>query len=93
MPRVYNSGPKVDFWYENDAKGNGSSTWDLCIDCFNEFESRPVRAAGLKPYNGDPEGVVEGPMDSPPLEDMVMDGYRCASCNCKITMKNYEVEW
>ena len=75
MPRVANSGDNVDEWYEE--VGEGTSTWDVCRECWRENErlgprdwerpdGKPIRSDAFQTYNGDPVGTSTAPTRSEP---------------------------
>lgn len=87
MPRIANSGPKVSRWHDN-AHGEGSSTFDLCVPCFRKYDGKHLPTK-LQPYHAnEPRGIVEE-MDSIDPNDAEADGYRCNVCNTQLTPRNY----
>jgi hypothetical protein len=91
MPRVENLGENVDWWYENEGGGNGSSTHDVCNNCASKLRQNPHAFDHLlEPYNGDPQGdrgwggdVVHPEYDG--------EGYECAVCDRPLNDRNASV--
>lgn len=87
MPRVENCGPSVlKFCAES---GNGSSTYDVCLACWQKLEKNPhAFDAVLRPFNGDPRGEDGwgGEADHPPYEEC--DDYRCEACGKRLTSRD-----
>ena len=87
MPRVEKQSPAIQQWYKQSANGNGTSTWDLCIPCFNLVENKP--APKLKPYNDEPDDPAAIVVDTQSGVDVSDEDYCCELCNKKLTPKNY----
>ena len=89
MPRVDNLGSNVSEWYDSPkAKGNGSSTHDVCMRCYKRLKSDPhIYNFQLKPYNGDPLGIDGwgGDVCHPPYEE---ENCTCAVCDCKLKKRD-----
>ena len=84
MPRVENYGFNVTEWYQTEARGNGTSTHDVCMECYEQLRIDPhaFDDAGLYPYNGDPQGDLGfgGDVEHPPYYD---DEYYCQVSFCR----------
>lgn len=89
MPRVANSGPEVDAWYENhNGCLGGSSIADVCTGCGMALHLDGHDHGGkLQPYNtGEPVGSygwVEECSDDHP--DYDGNDYVCAICDLPLT--------
>lgn len=94
MPRVCWDGKEVDDWMENESDGSGTSTFDICEDCFDNCDTEEF-AEKLQPYNGDPqsEEIIDAgiPEAISMIEDRVHEGspYECEVCGIKLTGKNF----
>jgi len=87
MPRVENLGKNVSEWYEADG-GSGSSTHDVCNDCYGELQQDPLSLSHvLKPYNGDPQGD-EGWDGDCARPDYDNEYYECEACGVELTERN-----
>ena len=42
MPRLENTGPIVNDWYEKIAERCGTSTWDVCKSCARQLDGEPI---------------------------------------------------
>ena len=86
MPRVENLGKNVDRWWEEDGEC-GSSTFDVCSDCYEELAIDPHAFDDeLAPYNGDPAGDAGrgGDVEHPSYGEYDID-YDCEVCRAKLT--------
>lgn len=87
MPRVENMGEAVDEWC--NRTGNGSSTWDVCITCYEELDlenGTDLVNDKLEPYNGDPDGEMRGGnVEHPDFGDDLCSDYRCMVCGKPLT--------
>ena len=89
MPRVENIGANVDDWYDNEADGDGSSTNDVCRNCYEELEcdshafELPINGHNSEPHGDDGWG---GDVDHPCYEEEYLTGYAypCANCTKKL---------
>jgi hypothetical protein len=92
MPRIENTGDNVDEFCQRT--GNGSSTWDVCIECYEDYDLEDGSNLDevndkLVPYNGDPDGVMRGgSVEHPDYSDGFCDGYRCEICKAPLTEKD-----
>ena len=87
MPRVENVGKNVDYWYDNEGDGSGSSTFDVCASCYADLCADPhAYDEELSPYNGDPDGDAgrEGDVCHPSYgwDD---SEYECEACGVELT--------
>lgn len=108
MPRVENNGccyymadtimgPEMmlrsDAEIEEMTGGNGSSIWDLCMECWEELRHDPCAFNDiLVPYNGDEineTGVGPDPCEHPPYDDESWgDVYECEVCSARLTAED-----
>jgi hypothetical protein len=93
MPRVEALGPEVDKFCEES--GNGSSTHDVCLDCYADLLIDPhAHDEELKTYNGEPDGAPShgwaGDVVHPPYEDLAEEGnpYYCEVCNRELKARD-----
>lgn len=87
MPRIANEGPAVDTWHATDAKGNGSSTFELCSRCFHKHGGEGAKLPSkLDPYNGDPRGTM---MEIESVPDVVYGDYSCDLCGVTLSFTNH----
>ena len=81
MPRVYNSGPAVDKWHEDNDGQEGSSTLDVCSECYTDLSACPTEYNDkLKPYGDcEPQGEEGwiGEAEHPPYAE---EDYECEMC-------------
>lgn len=85
MPRVENLGANVNHWHKHEARGEGSSTFDVCRSCWHDLDADAhAYDAELTPYNGDPDGTDGrgGDIGHPPYED---GEYECEVCHETLT--------
>jgi hypothetical protein len=89
MPRIDFEHPEITEWY-NKANGEGSSTFDLCNECFDTLETAEDFDEKPEGYNGDPippDAKVEDILT--PHPDIDEAEYKCENCKCKLTSDNY----
>ncbi len=87
MPRLSNTGPKVDDWYNAHAGKYGSSTHDVCAHCAPGDGALIPPCPELQPYNpGEPVdlGWEEGAAH-PCYSEC---DYRCAICTDRLTERD-----
>jgi len=90
MSRISFTHPLIDEWYEKEDEG--TSTFDVCTDCFVEDSGETAETLGLtdQGYNGDPipsDAVAEGTgSEVPDINDC---GYKCEICDRPLTEENY----
>lgn len=83
--RVFNEGPSVDAWHDKE-QGDGSSLFDVCIDCQSEMENDPEgthQHPNLQPYNGDPVGEAWNFYNEWAV-DYTERQYKCELCGVKL---------
>lgn len=91
MPRLENAGETVDRWCADNDGMEGSSTYDLCRDCADEWEGAELEDAQLVPDGGDePSGVLDGDVEHPSYEELYDEGYpyTCDICGCVLRGKD-----
>jgi len=83
MPRLENVGPNVDQWYNTIARGDGSSTYDVCSRCAAALDKDPhAFDRSLVPYGyKEPQGQDgwAGDVSHPEYDDQ-HPPYKCAVC-------------
>lgn len=84
--------PLIDEWYEKENEG--TSTFDVCTDCFIENSGHTAETLGLtdEGYNGDPippdaDAVATG-SEPDAFFDMGVE-YTCDCCGAVLTEENY----
>lgn len=83
MPRLSNTGPQVDIWYNAHGGKYGTSTHDVCAHCSPGDGQLLPAMPELKPYQPrEPEGEWEEGAAHPCYSEC---DYRCAICNDKLT--------
>ena len=86
MPRHYNedkegSSALADFC---EASGEGTSLWDLCMDCSETMAGEPTPEGWC--FNGDPEGIISKYTETP--VDYDEENYDCEQCKCNLTSRD-----
>lgn len=90
MPRIEFEHPAITKWYETEANGNGTSTFDLCTKCFEEDMTAKELNLTDKGYNGDPipaDAIAIDNESAPYIEEQ--DDYQCTCCGRKLKDNNY----
>ena len=85
MPRIENCGETVDKWWEEEGQesGEGTTTADICSDCWDEYYECSFAEMGIKIYGCDPIGDSSEEFESPiDYEDEYQSGspYLCDCC-------------
>jgi hypothetical protein len=89
MPRISFSHPLIDKWYAETE--DGTSTFDICNDCFDSMEEAQDFDEGSPGgYNGDPipdDAKIEDTLT--PHPDIDDANYYCENCKTRLTSLNY----
>ncbi len=85
MPRIENTGESVDKWYEEEGResGEGTTTADVCADCWDEYYEESFAVMGIKIYGCDPVGDSSEEIDTPvsyEYEYQTGSPYLCECC-------------
>lgn len=84
MPRISFNHADIDAWYEKEDEG--TSTFDVCTDCFTDGDTAETLGLTDKGYNGDPipadADAEETGEDHPEIEET---DYTCDCCGRRLT--------
>jgi len=74
--------PQIDAWY--NETGEATSTFDVCEECFNSYETAGDFGLTNSGYNGDPIPADATAEDTGYDPDYAMVDYTCECCGKKL---------